>query len=141
MNAYRERYRASPREAAPHAMLTVFAVCAPTDAEADRLAGSIDLRRLRMEQGINLPVPSQAEADGYAYSAPERAVVARNRARTLIGSPQRLRGEMLALADTFGADELMILTITGDYSTRRRSYELIAEAFDLQRSALAAVAA
>jgi luciferase family oxidoreductase group 1 len=141
MNAYRERYRASPREAAPHAMLTVFAVCAPTDAEADRLAGSIDLRRLRMEQGINLPVPSQAEADGYAYSAPERAVVARNRARTLIGSPQRLRGEMLTLADTFGADELMILTITGDYSTRRRSYELIAEAFDLQRSALAAVAA
>ena len=68
-------------------------------------------------------------------------MVARNRARTLIGSPQRLRGEMLALADTFGADELMILTITGDYSTRRRSYELIAEAFDLQRSALAAVAA
>jgi hypothetical protein len=48
---------------------------------------------------------------------------------------------MLTLADTFGADELMILTITGDYSTRRRSYELIAEAFDLQRSALAAVAA
>ncbi len=141
MNAYRERYRASPREASPHAMLTVFAVCAPTDAEADRLAGSIDLRRLRMEQGINLPVPSQAEADGYAYSAPERAVVARNRARTLIGSPQRLRGEMLALADTFGADELMILTITGDYSTRRRSYELIAEAFDLQRSVPAAVAA
>jgi hypothetical protein len=48
---------------------------------------------------------------------------------------------MLALADTFCADELMILTITGDYATRRRSYELIAEAFDLQRTASTAVAA
>jgi luciferase family oxidoreductase group 1 len=141
MNAYREHYRPSPRELRPHAMLTVFAVCAPTDAEADRLAGAIDLRRLRMEQGINLPVPSQAEVDGYAYSAPERAVVARNRARTLIGSPQRLHREMLELADAFCADELMVLTITGDYATRRRSYELLAEVFELQRPQAAAPAA
>jgi alkanesulfonate monooxygenase SsuD/methylene tetrahydromethanopterin reductase-like flavin-dependent oxidoreductase (luciferase family) len=62
-------------------------------------------------------------------------------ARTLIGSPQRLRREMLALADTFCADELMILTITGDYSTRRRSYELIADAFELERPEVPAVAA
>ncbi len=145
MKGYRARYRPSAREPQPQALLTVFAVCAPTDAEADRLAGSIDLRRLRMEQGINLPVPSQAEADGYPYTAAERAVVARNRARTLVGSPERLRHEMLALAEAFSADELMILTITGDYSTRRRSYELIAEAFGLSRppstSPAAAVAA
>lgn len=141
MNAYRDRYRPSPREPRPQAMLTVFAVCAPTDAEADRLAGAIDLRRLRMAQGINLPVPSQAEVDSHVYSAPERAVVARNRERTLIGSPQRVRRQMLDLADVFGADELMILTITGDYATRRRSYELLAEAFALECPAAVAVAA
>jgi luciferase family oxidoreductase group 1 len=132
MRAYRERYRPSAREPKPQALLTVFAVCAPTDAEADRLAGAIDLRRLRMEQGINLPVPSQAEVDAHVYSSPERAVVARNRARTLIGSPQKLRDEMLHLAEVFSADELMILTITGDYATRTRSYELIAGAFGLE---------
>jgi len=141
MHAYRERYRPSPREPRAHAMLTVFAVCAPTDAEADRLAGAIDLRRLRMAQGINLPVPSQAEVDRHVYSMPERAVVARNRARTLIGSPQRLRREMLDLAQAFDADELMILTITGDYATRLRSYELIAEAFALERPDAVSVAA
>jgi hypothetical protein len=35
----------------------------------------------------------------------------------------------------------MILTITGDYATRRRSYELLAEAFALERPAAVAVAA
>jgi luciferase family oxidoreductase group 1 len=131
MRAYRDHYRPSPREPQPQALLTVFAVCAETDAEADRLAGAIDLRRLRMEQGINLPVPTQDEVDGYRYSAHERAVVERNRARTLIGTPQRLRARMLELADEFSADELMILTITGDYATRLRSYQLIASEFAL----------
>jgi hypothetical protein len=41
---------------------------------------------------------------------------------------------MLRLAEEFSADEIMILTITGDYATRRRSYELIAQAFDLKAS-------
>jgi hypothetical protein len=31
----------------------------------------------------------------------------------------------------FEADELMIITITGDYDSRLRSYELLAEAFRL----------
>ena len=29
----------------------------------------------------------------------------------------------------YEADELMVLTITGDYASRRRSYELLIEAF------------
>ena len=44
-----------------------------------------------------------------------------------------MRARLLALAEQFGADELMIITITGDYASRRRSYELIADAFGLGR--------
>jgi alkanesulfonate monooxygenase SsuD/methylene tetrahydromethanopterin reductase-like flavin-dependent oxidoreductase (luciferase family) len=67
MNAYRERYRPSPREPRPQAMLTVFAVCAPTDAEADRLAGAIDLRRLQMARGFDAPVATTEQALGMEY--------------------------------------------------------------------------
>ena len=35
------------------------------------------------------------------------------------------------MAERYGADELMVLTITGDYASRLRSYELLAEAFAL----------
>jgi alkanesulfonate monooxygenase SsuD/methylene tetrahydromethanopterin reductase-like flavin-dependent oxidoreductase (luciferase family) len=49
----------------------------------------------------------------------------------VIGGPEKCRRELAALVERYGADELMLLTITGDYATRRRSYELLAEAFSL----------
>jgi alkanesulfonate monooxygenase SsuD/methylene tetrahydromethanopterin reductase-like flavin-dependent oxidoreductase (luciferase family) len=51
----------------------------------------------------------------------------------VLGDPATVRARLLALAEQYAADELMILTITGDYPSRRRSYELIAEAFGLGR--------
>jgi hypothetical protein len=33
------------------------------------------------------------------------------------------------MVERYGADELMVLTITGDYESRRRSYELLIGAF------------
>jgi len=36
------------------------------------------------------------------------------------------------VAEEYGADEVMIVTITYDHAARRRSYELISEAFGLR---------
>jgi alkanesulfonate monooxygenase SsuD/methylene tetrahydromethanopterin reductase-like flavin-dependent oxidoreductase (luciferase family) len=49
----------------------------------------------------------------------------------VIGTPESVKARMLALQEQFAADELMLITITGDYASRLRSYELLAEAFDL----------
>ena len=62
MRDYKRKFQPSQRESKPQSLLTVFAICAETDAEAD---------------------------------------------------------------------ELMVITITGDYRTRLESYELIAGAFGL----------
>jgi alkanesulfonate monooxygenase SsuD/methylene tetrahydromethanopterin reductase-like flavin-dependent oxidoreductase (luciferase family) len=51
------------------------------------------------------------------------------RARAVIGSPQTCRREIEAMGERYGADEVMVLTITGDYASRLRSYELLIEAF------------
>ena len=68
-------------------------------------------------------------------------MVERNRARTLLGTPESLRERLLEMATGFAADELMVLTITGDYATRRRSYEQLADAFGLSVTAPAAAVA
>jgi len=47
------------------------------------------------------------------------------------GSGATCRDLLLAIAEQFSADELMVLTITGDYATRLASYELLAGAFGL----------
>ena len=43
----------------------------------------------------------------------------------------RVKGRLLALIEATRADELMITTMVYDHAARRRSYELLAEAFDL----------
>ena len=42
-----------------------------------------------------------------------------------------MREGIQAVARDYGAEEVMVVTITHDHAARRRSYELIAEAFGL----------
>jgi luciferase family oxidoreductase group 1 len=129
--AYKARFQPSAREPAPHAVVCTFVICAETTAEAEKLAACVDLRRLHMAQGLNTPIPTLQEAQSQRYSERELTYIRAQRARTVIGDPRRVRERLLQLRDQFDADELMILTITGDYASRLRSYELLAQEFEL----------
>ncbi len=50
-----------------------------------------------------------------------------------------MRAGIEAVAGEYGAEEVIVVTITYDHAARRRSYELIANAFEL--SAAASIAA
>ncbi len=125
---YRTRFKPG-REAKPRVMVCTFAICAESDAEAERLAAPIDLRRLHMALSVDSPVPTDDEAARHRYNEEERRYVMGQRARAVLGSPQTCRREIETLAERYGADEMMVLTITGSYETRRRSYELLMGAF------------
>jgi len=130
--AYRARFQASKREAAPHAVVCAFVICAETEAAAEQLASSVDLRRLHMAQGLNAPIPTLAQAQAQRHSEAELTYIRSQRARAIIGDPRQVRERLLQLREQFNADELMLLTITGDYASRLRSYELLAREFALQ---------
>ena len=127
--AYKARFKPARREAAPHAIVCVFVICAETAAEAEKLASCVDLRRLHMAQGLNTPIPTLAQAEAQKYSERELAYIRSQRARAVIGDPRQVRQRLLELREQFEADELMILTITGDYPSRLRSYALLAREF------------
>jgi luciferase family oxidoreductase group 1 len=133
--AYRSRFQPSSALAAPQVMVCTFAICGENDAEAEQLAASIDLRRLHMALGQDTPVPTPEEAARHCYSAEEHRYVMSQRSRAVIGAPDTCRAGIEALAERYGADEVMVLTITGEYGTRLRSYELLAEAFGLEAEA------
>ena len=128
MNAYKERFQAA-RETAPHTLLCCFVVCAPTDEEAERRAKVIDFRRLEMAYNQDTPVPTLEQALARTFSERELEYIRQQRARLVHGSPARCKDKLLALAQDYSADELMIITITGSYETRLESYELLAQAF------------
>ena len=134
MRAYKERYQASGREAQPHASVCCFVICAATDAAAERLARVVDLRRLHMALNQDLPVPTLADAEQRTYSDEELQYIRSQRARLVHGSAQTCKAKLLQIAEQYAADELMVLTITGDYATRLESYELLAQAFELGKS-------
>lgn len=131
MRDYRERFQPSGRELQPQALLCVFVICAKTSEEAERLAMSIDLRRLNMDYGVNAPVPNHEEAANYPYTEADRRRIASQRRRVVLGTPDRVRARLLELREEYAADELMVITITGDYDSRLRSYELLADACGL----------
>jgi alkanesulfonate monooxygenase SsuD/methylene tetrahydromethanopterin reductase-like flavin-dependent oxidoreductase (luciferase family) len=131
MREYRRRYRPSRREPEPHTLLCAFVICAETAEEAERLTASVNLRRLNMDYGVNAPVPNHEEAARYPYTEADRRRIAFHRRRVVAGTPDAVRARLLDLAAGYGADELMAITITGDYGSRLRSYELLAAALDL----------
>jgi luciferase family oxidoreductase group 1 len=126
---YRENFKEG-REKTPRVMVCTFLICAETDAEAERLAAPIDLRRLHMALNVDSPVPTQAEAEAHRYSEEERRYVQSQRARAVIGGPEKVKRELEEMLARYAADEAMVLTITGDYASRLRSYELLAAAFE-----------
>jgi alkanesulfonate monooxygenase SsuD/methylene tetrahydromethanopterin reductase-like flavin-dependent oxidoreductase (luciferase family) len=106
-------------------------ICAETDAEAERRAKVVDSRRLDMAYNLDTVVPTQAEAEKRSYSDQERAHIESQRARLVHGSAATCKAKLERIAEQFSADELMVLTITGDYASRLESYERLAQAFGL----------
>ena len=129
---YRDNFRPSPVLDKPQVNLGVFVICADTTEEAERLAASRDYWRLKLGQGQHLPYPPPEVALNYDYTDHERAVVEQSKANRFVGDPAFIKAQLEDLAARHGADELVILTITYDFAARKRSYELIAEAFGLQ---------
>ncbi len=132
---YRAHFTPSRWRATPHAILAVAVIAAPTDAEAEDLASSMDLNRLLRDRGQFLPLPSVEEAKAYPYSESDRAIIARNRAKLFVGSPATLMRTLTPLIEASEADEVMVITATYDHEARKRSYSLLAEAFGMTQKA------
>lgn len=137
MLAYRRLHRPSRPGGRPQAILAVAAICAATDAEAERLAASARLSTLRRERGEYAPLPSLGEAEAYPYSDAERARIEGGRERLHVGGPDTLRARLRTLMARTQADEIMIVSAIPDQEARRASYALIAEAWGLGRRAAA----
>jgi luciferase family oxidoreductase group 1 len=134
---YRQNFKDTEAHPVPVVSAAVWAICAETTEEAQQLAASARMSFRLLRQGKLIPVPPPEKAqrfleqqDGGESSAP---VPGRDR-RAVIGNPDKVREGIEQVARDYGAQEVMVVTITYDHAARRRSYELIAEAFGLDAS-------
>jgi luciferase family oxidoreductase group 1 len=132
VQSYRANFRPSPALAAPYAILGVSVVCADTEAEAERLATTVDLSFLRIIKNERGPLASPEEAAAYPYTEMDRARIRDHRSKVFVGTPDKVHAGLAALTAATGADELMAVTSLYDHDARKRSYTLLAEAFGLK---------
>jgi luciferase family oxidoreductase group 1 len=128
---YRENFRPSAQLEKPYAMVGANVIVADSDAEAKRLFTSSQqafTNLLRGTRGQLLPPIDDIER----YWAPhEKAHAQRMLECSFVGSPATVRSGLGQFVADTGADEVIVAAAIYDHAARLRSYELLAESFDL----------
>jgi len=135
--AYRSSFRPSPFAsgvAEPHLALGMNVTVGETDADADRLRSTVELfyRRLRSGQLPRGPLPAPEEAIAELGGAPAPSRVAPGSwPQHISGGPQHVREMLEVMAADLDAKEIVIQDMIARREDRLRSYELLADAFEL----------
>jgi luciferase family oxidoreductase group 1 len=120
-DAYREHYQPTERHPEPEVLVAASVICADTHEAAEELAAGVKLWRQRGLQG---PIPSPEDV---RTDVPGPLAVQPSRKPMIQGNATTVAANVRAMADRYGADEFMAVTITWDHQARVRSYELLAE--------------
>jgi len=125
---YRDQFQPSTRLARPHVMAALTVVAADTDAEARRLASSLQQSFIALRTGQPGPLPPPVD-DMESRMTPEaRALLDQVLACAVIGGPAKVEAGLAAFARRTGADELIVATSVFDHAARLRSVEITARA-------------
>jgi luciferase family oxidoreductase group 1 len=128
---YRARFQPSERHRFPMTAVAAWVLAADDEAEAWRLASSSRMAFKMLRRGRLIAVPPVEKALRFLESEGEVVGEPPPGRRTIVGHIDKVRAQVEQLADDYGAEEVIVVTITFDHAARRRSYELLAEAFDL----------
>jgi luciferase family oxidoreductase group 1 len=130
LELYRKNYRPSEKNPDPVATICVWALAADTEEEALKQFKTRERAIVDRRQGIRLPLfpPEKAERP---YSPAELATAEKLRRKAIVGSADQVAARLRDLAKILDLEELVVVTWTYDAAPRRRSYELLAEAFGL----------
>ncbi|MBB6579232.1 luciferase family oxidoreductase group 1 [Comamonas odontotermitis] len=125
---YRDLFKPSAALAKPYVIVGAPVIAAPSDAEAEYLASSTYQRVLGILTGQRGLLPRPVEGFMDNLNDAERQAIEGFLAVASIGGPERVQQRMRQLADSTGADELMLVSDIYDAELRLRSLEIAAQA-------------
>lgn len=118
----------------PKAIVTVNVICAETTEEAEDLARSNQVWKLLQAKGEGSgKVPSLAEVREYLFTDEDLEALSNSNYRQIIGNPAEVRHALEELSEMYQTNEFMLVTITHDSEARKKSYELVAKEFQLEK--------
>jgi luciferase family oxidoreductase group 1 len=130
LQVYRSSFRPSQYLAQPYAMVGVNIFAADTEADAKRLATSLQQQFIQLRRGTPGPLAPPVDTMDGLWSAAERAGVEQALAYSATGTPDTVQRQLEAIIAETGADELMLTAQIYDHAARLRSFEIGAEVRD-----------
>ncbi len=131
-DVYRKQFVPSPQFPEPQVLLSISALCADTEEKARQMRKFIDYIFIQFEKGNFHTIASADTVDNYKFTPDEQARIAYNSGRVVSGTKEQVKEQLQKLAGDFGVDEIIVSCMAPNADDRRRSFELLAEAFDLQ---------
>lgn len=127
---YRAQFKPSQLWSAPYAMLTVSVFCADTEQKAKSLQHTFDVNFYRYITGQSNGRSLNPEEANLFPVTPQLAefIQQRNTLRAT-GTPEQVKTKLQSMANQFELDELMLVTNMYYLEDRKRSFELIKQAF------------
>ncbi|MCC6573212.1 MAG: LLM class flavin-dependent oxidoreductase [Planctomycetes bacterium] len=131
--AYRENFKPSKEFTSPHVILALNVLCAETNAKAAEIALPVLYALTALERGETRPVlsPEEVRKKGFTGAPDSLGTMAR---LLIAGDPPTVRARIEKLAFEAGAHEVMVMTLAHSPQDRLRSYELLAQVFQLNQS-------
>ncbi len=134
LEIYRDTYQPSPLNPKPHSAITLAALAAETEEEADANYLTRAVSTAMRERGQFIAMPSPAAAAAFEFTPAERERAARIRETALYGRAGDVAGKIRRLAAELQVDEVVITTFAFDPTIRRKSYSLLAREFGLNEA-------
>ena len=135
LDIYRRQFRPSEQLQRPYAMVGVSVVAADTDAEAERLATSLQQQWVNLRRGTPGPLQPPVDSMEGRWTPFEQAGVEHAMAYAAIGSPDTVAARLTTLIAATSADELILTAQVFDHIARLRTFEIVAEVRDRMTAA------
>lgn len=128
---YREEFKPSVFMPKPKVSFAPFVVIAETNAEAEEYADALDLWLLGTGNFGELSAfPSVETAQAYDYTEKQQETIQLNRTRMVVGDVASVREQLTKLITQFNADEVLLIPLMPGLATRKKAFELLAEALN-----------
>jgi luciferase family oxidoreductase group 1 len=135
IETYRKNFEPSEQYQQPREILSAFVLCGETEERAVYMRRNLDYILLQFDKGNYQDFPDGETIAKYHFTSSDLERIRYNSGRIISGTAEDVKEQLTKLATDFDVNEIIISTMMDNAGERKRSFELLAEAFTLKQEA------
>lgn len=133
IETYRKNFEPSEQYQQPREILSAFVLCGETEERAVYMRRNLDYILLQFDKGNYQDFPDGETIAKYNFTSSDLERIRYNSGRIISGTADDVKEQLTKLARDFDVNEIIISTMMDNAGERKRSFELLADAFALKQ--------